>query len=63
MNPRQTAAVAPVNWKASQILGMKFAPKKITEMSPTVTNANLVLDRTKGLDEGKSRSSKLSRSG
>jgi len=42
MKPRQTAAVAPVNWKASQMLGMKFAPKKIKAISPMVTNANLV---------------------
>lgn len=27
MNPMQTAAVAPVNWKASQILGIKIAAK------------------------------------
>jgi len=42
MKPRQTAAVAPVNWKASQMLGMKFAPKKIVVISPMVSNANLV---------------------
>ena len=41
MNPRQTAAVAPVNWKASQMLGIRFAPKKIKVMSPTVIDANL----------------------
>lgn len=63
MNPRQTAAVAPVNWKASQMLGMKFAPKYITVMSPVEINANLQLSRTKGLDEEKRRPSKLSRNG
>lgn len=63
MNPRQTAAVAPVNWKASQMLGMKFAPKKIIEMSPIVINANLLLSRTKALEEGNKRPSKLSRNG
>lgn len=63
MNPRQTAAVAPVNWKASQMLGIKFAPKKITLMSPMVTSANLILSRTNGLAEGKRRPSKLSRNG
>lgn len=63
MNPRQTAAVAPVNWKASQMLGMKFAPKKITAMSPIETNANLRLSRTRGLDVGKRRPSKLSLNG
>lgn len=62
INPMQTAAVAPVNWKASQILGMKFAPKKTREMSPKVTNANLRLSKTKGPAEGKRRPSKLSRS-
>ncbi|MCI66350.1 hypothetical protein A2U01_0087608, partial [Trifolium medium] len=41
MNPIQTAAVAPVNWKASQMLGMKFAPRKITPIRATVIDANL----------------------
>lgn len=63
MNPRQTAAVAPVNWKASQMLGMKFAPKKIRPMSAIEINANLQLSRTNGLDEGKRRPSKLRRNG
>lgn len=59
----QTAAVAPVNWKASQMLGMKFAPRKMVVMSPIVINANLKLSKTKGLAEGKRRPSKLSRNG
>lgn len=63
MNPMQTAAVAPVNWKASQMLGMKFAPKKTIEMSPAVINANLRLSKPKGSADGKSRPSKLNRSG
>ncbi len=63
IKPRQTAAVAPVNWKASQMLGMKFAPRKMIVMSPIVTNANLKFFKTKGLDEGKKRPSKLSRNG
>jgi len=63
MNPIQTAAVAPVNWKASQMLGMKFAPKKITPIRETVIDANLKLSRTKGLDLGKRRPSILSRNG
>lgn len=63
IKPRQTAAVAPVNWKASQMLGMKFAPRKMMLMSPTVTNANLTLSKTKGLADGKRRPSKLSRNG
>lgn len=63
MKPRQTAAVAPVNWNASQMLGMKFAPKKISVMSPTVVKANLILDRASGLADGNRRPSMLSRNG
>jgi hypothetical protein len=63
INPMQTVAVAPENWKTSQMLGIKFAPKKIIQMSPMVVNANLRLSESKGLDEGKRRSSKLIRSG
>lgn len=63
MNPRQTAAVAPVNWKATQMLGMKFAPKKISIKSPEVIKANLVVDWGKGLAEGKKRPSMLILSG
>lgn len=60
MNPMQTAAVAPVNWKASQMLGIKFAPKKTTAMSPVLIKANLLLSEDKGPDDGKRRPSKLS---
>jgi len=63
MNPIQTAAVAPVNWKASQMLGMKFAPRKITPIRAIVRDANLKLSRTRGLDAGKRRPSMLSRNG
>lgn len=63
MNPMQTAAVAPVNWKASQMLGMKFAPKKMMAISPLLKNVNLELSKVRGLAEGKRRPSKLSRSG
>jgi len=61
MKPMQTAAVAPVNWKASQMLGMKFAAKKIKERSSTVTNANLRLSEDSALAEGKRRPSKFRR--
>lgn len=61
MNPMDTAAVAPVNWKASQMLGMKLAPKKITAMRPMLSKANLLLSDDSGLDIGKTRPSKLSR--
>lgn len=63
MNPMQTAAVAPVNWNASQMLGMKFAPKKMMAMRPPLIKANLKLSRVRGLAEGNTRPSKLSRSG
>jgi len=43
MNATQTAAVAPVNWKISQMLGMKFAPRKITPITEIVIDANLKL--------------------
>lgn len=63
MKPMQTAAVAPVNWKASQMLGMKFAPKKMTPMRPIVINANLKLSATKAPLRGNSNPSKFSLNG
>jgi hypothetical protein len=63
INPMQTVAVAPVNWKASQMLGIKFAPKKTSTRSPLLMNANLRLSETKGLAEVKRRPSKLRRNG
>lgn len=62
IKPMKTVAVAPVNWKASQMLGMKFAAKKMSERSIAVMDPNLPLSDDKGLDDGKSRPSKLSRS-
>lgn len=62
MKAMQTAAVAPVNWKASQMLGMKFADMKITRRSTAVITPNLLLSEVKGLAEEKRRPSKLSRS-
>lgn len=59
INPKQTAAVAPVNWNASQILGMKFAPMKIRMMRTVVNDANLKLSKTNGLDDEKRRPSTL----
>ena len=59
MKPRQTAAVAPVNWKASQMLGMKFAPKKTTEMRPAVRQPNLTFEVVNGRAEGNKRPSML----
>ena len=63
INPMQTVAVAPVNWKTSHMLGIKLAPKKTSKRSPMLINPNLRLSKTKGLDEGKRRPSKLRRSG
>jgi len=65
MKPMQTAAVAPVNWKASQMLGMKFAPKKITAMRPAVIEPNLRSDseEVSGGAVGKMRPSMLIRRG
>lgn len=63
INPMQTVAVAPVNWKASQMLGIKFAPKKTSKRSPMLINPNLMLFATKGLAAGKRRPSKLRRNG
>jgi hypothetical protein len=62
MKAMQTAAVAPVNWKASQMLGMKFADTKITRRSTAVITPNLVLSEDRGLAEEKRSPSKLSRS-
>lgn len=61
MNPMQTAAVAPVNWKASHMLGMKFASKNMTERRIAESNANLRLSEDRGLAAGKTRPSKLRR--
>jgi hypothetical protein len=32
MNPKQTVAVAPVNWKTIQMLGTTAEPKKMEQM-------------------------------
>lgn len=63
MNPRQTAAVAPVNWKASQMLGMKVAPRNMRAISTVVIRANLLLLLTRGPEVGKRRPSILSLNG
>lgn len=63
MNPMHTAVVAPVNWKASQMLGMKLAAKKTTELSPIVIQLNRTLSESKGSDVGKKRASKFKRRG
>lgn len=63
INPMQTVAVAPVNWKTSQMFGIKFAPMKTSKRSPLLINPNLKLSETKGLAEGKRRPSKLRRNG
>lgn len=59
MKPRQTAAVAPVNWKASQMLGMKFAPKKITVMRPALRQPNLTFEEANDGEEGNKSPSML----
>lgn len=61
--PMQTVAVAPVNWKTSQMLGIKIAPKKIREMRIMLINENLRSSEAKGPAEGKRRSFVLRRSG
>ena len=63
MKPRQTAAVAPVNWNASQMLGMKVAPRNMRIINTVVSNANLLLLETRGPDEGNRRPSMLSLNG
>lgn len=63
MKPMQAAEVAPVNWKASQILGMKLAPRKTTEMSPIVRKPNLKLSVIRGGEDGKSNPSRFRRRG
>lgn len=63
MNPMQTAAVAPVNWKASQMPGIKFAPMKMRVTSPVVIKPNLTLSWAKGLPRGNRRPSRFSRKG
>lgn len=63
MKPMQTAVVAPVNRKASQMLGIKFAPAKMTRSNPVLSNPNLKLSKTKGLDDGKSSTSIFNRNG
>lgn len=63
MNPRETAAVAPLNWNASQMLGIKFASTKTTKMSVKLMNAKRHFSESKGLAEGKKRPSTLTRRG
>lgn len=60
MKAIQTAAVAPVNWKASQILGIKFAAKKMTNNKAAVIPANRLLSPDNGRPEGNTSPSKLS---
>lgn len=64
MNPRRTPTVDPLNWKATQMLGMKIAPKRTMTVSPALSNANLKLCEAKGrVAEGKRRPSKFRRRG
>lgn len=53
-------AVAPVNSKACQILGMNIAPYRITDISINVTTVNLQLSEARGLVWRNIRPSKLS---
>ena len=63
MKPMQTDAVAPVNWKASQMLGMKFAPTKMTAMRPAVIEPNLRFDVASDGALGNNRPSMLTLKG
>lgn len=63
IKPRQTAAVAPVNSKASQMFGMKVAPKNTTQISPRLVNVNLKLFKAKGPADGKRSPSKFNLNG
>lgn len=63
INAIRTPTVAPVNSKATHILGMNTAPKREITTSPMLTNANLRLSEVKGPAEGKRRPSKLRRNG
>ena len=63
MNASRTPTVAPVNSKATHMLGINIAPKRIIATSPMLMIANLKLSEAKGLAEGKRRPSKLSLNG
>lgn len=62
MNPMHTTAVAPVIWKASHMLGTKFAAKYMTARRRIVMETNLRLSEANGVALWKRRPSKLSRS-
>lgn len=61
MNPTEMAAVAPVTWKASQMLGTKLAPMKMELMRAMVIEKNRRLSRVIGMAYGKRRPSTLRR--
>lgn len=58
MKPTAIAAVAPVNWKASQMLGTKLAPTKINPIKAAVIKKNLLLSYAIGMAYGKRRPSR-----
>lgn len=61
IKPTAMAAVAPVNWKASQMLGTKLAPRKINPMRAKVIKKNLRLSYAMGVANGNRSSSRLRR--
>lgn len=63
MNPSRTPTVAPVNSKATHMVGINIAPKITITTSPILTITNLKLSEAKGLAEEKIRPSKLSLNG
>lgn len=63
MNASKAPTVAPVNSKATHMLGMNIAPKRVMTMIPELINKNLTLSEANGLAEGKRRPSKLRRRG
>lgn len=63
MNASRAPTVAPVNSKATHMLGMNIAPKRVIAMIPALINENLTLSEASGLAEGKRRPSKFSRRG
>lgn len=63
INASRIPTVAPVNSKATHILGTIIAPTREITTSPMLTNTNLTLFEAKGPAEGNNSPSKLSRNG
>lgn len=61
MNPRQTVAVAPVNWNTIQMLGTTAEPKKMQQMRKAVMREKRTVSCARAVALGKRMASRLRR--